>query len=166
MSNPPGGPGPSGAPDPFRPARDRKPTAVELQWRRVWKLLLVYGVSFAAAIAVVGAVVGYFVAGAPGVAGALIGAGMAAVFLGITALTMYVGRTLSLTGLAGALMAGFLFKAVLFLILASQLSKVDGIHGGTLFLTLAVAVIGNAIIDAVVVQRARISYVDPDATHM
>ena len=49
---------------------------------------LVYGGILAVAIAVVGSVVGYIAAGGPGLVSALIGAGLTAILMGLTALSI------------------------------------------------------------------------------
>lgn len=130
------------------------------QWTRVWRNVLVFGTSLAAAIAVIGAGIGWLAAGMPGVWGALIGAAMAAVFLGITALTMTIGRSMTTLGLAGVLMGGFFVKLILFMAAGKLLAGNPDIHGLTLFFTLVAAVIGTAVTDAVIIHKSRIPYVD------
>lgn len=130
------------------------------QWAKVWRNVLLSGSALAILIAVVGAVIGWFAAGTPGVWGALIGAAMAAVFLGVTALTMTVGRNMSTLGLAGVLMGGFFIKLTLFMVIGKLLGGNPNVQGLTLFFTLVAAVIGTAVTDAVIIQKARIPYVD------
>lgn len=130
------------------------------QWARVWRNVLVLGLALAAAIAVVGAVIGWLAADMPGVWGALIGAAMAGVFLSVTALTMFLGRSMSMLGLSGMLMGGFFVKLILFMVVGKLLGGSPDIDGLTLFFTLVAAVIGTAVTDAVTIHKARIPYVD------
>ncbi|MES1169497.1 MAG: hypothetical protein ABUL47_02290, partial [Leifsonia sp.] len=56
----------------------------------VLRLALRYGAIFAAAVAVVAGSIGYLLAGVPGLIGGLLGAALAAVFLGLTAVSMLI----------------------------------------------------------------------------
>lgn len=125
--------------------------------------MLLWGLALVAAVTVLGGLIGWLVSGPPGLTGALVGGVLTAIFLGVSVLTMFLGRNLSLTGIAGALGVGFLFKAFLFMIVISRLAEMDGIDGTIAFFTIVVAVLGTSILDAVLLQKARIPYVDPQA---
>lgn len=120
---------------------------------------LVLGGVFALALAVVGSVVGYLVAGGTGVLSALIGAGMAAVFLGITAFSILLASRYDILAFFGIVMGAWLLKFILFLVLAVALRDQDFIDQTVMFVTLVVGVIGTLVVDMVVVARSRLPYV-------
>lgn len=138
-------------------------TEVENMWQRLWRRMLLWGLLLVAGVTILGSAAGWLVAGGPGVSGALIGGLITAIFLGVSVLTMFLGRKLSLTGIAGALGVGFLFKAFIFMIVISRLARLQGIDGTVTFFTIVAAVLGTSLLDAALLQKARIPYVDPEA---
>jgi hypothetical protein len=130
----------------------------------LFRRILAYGGILAAAIAVVGSVAGFFVAGGTGVASALIGAAMALVFLGITAASILValrvanGQMLS-GAFFGIVMGAWLIKFVIFIVLLLLLKGQPWVQTGVLFLTLVVAIIGTLAVDLIVIARSRLGYV-------
>ena len=120
---------------------------------------LVYGGLFALVLAVAGSIVGYLVAGGVGVVSALIGAVMAAVFLGVTAVSILLASKYDILAFFGIVMGAWLLKFVLFLVLAVVLRDQPWIQSTVLFVTLVVGVIGTLIVDVVVVARSRMPYV-------
>lgn len=130
----------------------------------ILKRILAYGGILAIAIAVVGSVVGFIVAGGVGVVSALIGTVMAVVFLGITAASIVLatrvarGDLLSV-GFFGIVMGAWLLKIVVFIVLIVLLKDQPWINTQILFLTVVVAVIGTLVVDMVVIARSRLPYV-------
>ena len=112
-------------------------------------------------IAVVGVGLGALVAGAPGVWGALAGAALAAVFLGITAGTLLATAGSSTTVAAGALMGGWLLKVIAVMAVLAVLAGVEGYSRGALFLTLVASVLAMLAVDSLVVLRGRLLHVVP-----
>ncbi|GAA2088566.1 hypothetical protein [Brevibacterium salitolerans] len=138
-------------------------TEVQAAWRRVYRSLLVRGSLLVLAILVLGGGAGWLFVGREGLYGGLVGGGIAAVFLLVSFVVVYLGRNLSMQMLAGALGIGFLFKAFLFMILISRLAGAPWLHGTTAFLTIVAAVIATSLLDVLTVARARIPYADPEA---
>lgn len=120
---------------------------------------LIFGALFAVVLGMVGSVVGYFAAGGAGVASALIGAAMAAVFLGITALSILLASRYDILAFFGIVMGAWLLKFVLFMILAFALRDQPWIDATVMFLTLVAGVIGTLVVDVVVVAKSRLPYV-------
>lgn len=120
---------------------------------------LILGVLFAVVLGLVGSVIGYVAAGAAGVASALIGAAMAAVFLGITALSILLASRYDILAFFGIVMGAWLLKFVLFMILAFALRDQPWIDATVMFLTLVAGVIGTLVVDVVVVAKSRLPYV-------
>lgn len=130
----------------------------------IMKLALLYGALAAGVVGVAGGVIGWLVAGMPGLIGALVGTGLAAVFLGLTTVSMLVaGRVTrgdATNPLFFAVVLGTLgVKLVLFLVFAIWLRGQSWLDPGVFAFTAIAAVIGSLIGDAVAFSRARVSYV-------
>ncbi len=125
----------------------------------VLRRALVIGVMFAAVLAVIGAAVGFSVAGRPGLISSLLGAVIAGVFLAITAVSILLASRYDILAFFGIVMGAWLLKFVLFIALAVLLRDQEWIDPAVLFVTLILGVIGTLIIDVVVVAKSRLPYV-------
>jgi hypothetical protein len=130
----------------------------------VYRLALRNGAVVAVVVAIAGSVIGWLVAGQPGLVGALVGAGLAAVFLGLTTISMLIaGRVTKgdpTNPLFFAVVLGTLgVKFLLFLVLAIWLRGQTWIDPGVFAVTAIAAVIGSLIGDALAFSRARVPYV-------
>jgi hypothetical protein len=128
----------------------------------VLKRALLYGGILAAAIAIIGSIIGGLVAGGPGVASALVGTGMAVVFLGITATSILFARKFDIGAFFGIVMGAWLLKFVLFLVLALALKDQPWIQDTVLFITIVVAVVGTLAVDVIVAAKSRVPYVETE----
>lgn len=149
---------PAPRPDDTPKAAAQQPTSTP-----VLRDVLKYGLILAAIIAVVGMVLGGIFAGWVGVTSALIGTVMAAVFLGITALSIlianrFIGSDLFVGLFFGIVLGGWIVKFVLFIVLAILLRDQPWINPTVLFLSLIAGVIGSLVVDMIVVFRSRIPY--------
>jgi hypothetical protein len=129
--------------------------------RPVFRRILVQGAVLAVALAVVGGVVGWFVAGAPGLLSALVGAVMAVVFLALTAVSVLVGLTVSkgqmISGaFFGIVMGTWLLKFILFIVILVVLKDQDWVDVPVLAIAIIVGVVGSLMIDVAAVSRARV----------
>ena len=120
----------------------------------ILKRVLAYGGFLAIAIAVVGSVIGFMVAGAVGLVSALIGTVMAVLFLGITAASIVLATKVAKGDLLsvaffGIVMGAWLLKLVVFIALIVLLKDQPWIQTQVLFLTVVVAVIGTLVVDVV-----------------
>ena len=133
----------------------------------VLKRSLLYGGILAAAILVVGSVVGFLVAGLPGLTSAVIGALLAAVFMGLTAASVLLANRLAPNGtnlgLYFGIIAGVWFlKLAAFLVVALVLHSQPWLNPYLFFGAVVIAVMGSLILDGVALGKTRLSYV-PDA---
>lgn len=108
-----------------------------------------------------GAAVGWLVSGERGVWGALIGAGLAALFLLTT-----VGVMLATTGkpvhyASGGLVFGWIAKMVVLFVVLFVLKGRDFYDPVVLFGVIVVAVLGSTGLEMNAAMRARIPYVEP-----
>lgn len=120
-----------------------------------------YGAIVAVTVGVVAALIAWFVAGGPGLAGALVGALLAAVFLALTALSILIagrvtGGDLGSPGFYGIVLGVWMLKLVLFFVLSLWLRTQDWIDPGSFSFTAIAAVLGSLVADAVALQRSRV----------
>jgi hypothetical protein len=127
-------------------------TGIEQLFARVLKL----GSLLIAVIAVVAGGLGWLLVGQRGLVSALIGAGMALVFVSLTALSVWLGGKLNLGGFFGVVLGGWLLKVVGFLVLVFLLKHATFINGPVLFFTLVASVLGSLGIDSWVFMKARL----------
>lgn len=143
----------------------------------VLSLSLRYGAIVTAVTAVAGAIVGYLVAGMPGLASALIGAVLAAIFMGLTAASVVLANRVApgaaAVGLNFVIIAGtWLVKFVVFIVVVILVSAQPWLRPYLFFAAAIAAVFGSLVADGVALQRTRVPYVgdielpgNPDAVH-
>lgn len=125
---------------------------------------LVYGAMLTVGIAVVGSIIGYLVAGVPGLVSALIGAGLTALFMGFTALSIVIASRVtqdepSSTLFFGIVLGMWLLKFVVFIVILVLLRDQSFIQPLVMFFAILAAVIGSLVVDVVAFLRARVPYV-------
>lgn len=125
---------------------------------------LVYGAILTVTIAVVGSIVGYLVAGSAGLVSALIGAGLTALFMGFTSLSILLAARVtngeaSSTLFFGIVLGVWLLKFVVFIVILVLLRDQPFIEPLVLFFSILVAVIGSLVVDVVAYLGARVPYV-------
>ncbi len=135
---------------------------------QIMQRILLWGGILAAAVAVVGGLVGWFLASGAGVASALVGTALAIVFCMLTAgsillaLKVAKGEMVSVA-FFGIVLGGWLVKFALFIVLVFVLGDQEWLHRGVAFGALVVAVIGSLVIDCVVIASSRQPVIDSDA---
>lgn len=128
---------------------------------RVLRTVLLWSAAATVVLAIVGAVVGYAVAGMPGLWSALSAIVLAAVFLSLTGITILVanrwyGDPLYVPIFFGAVMGGWLVKFVLFIVALLVLRGQDWLHPQVFLIALTVSVVLSLVIDVVVMTKLRI----------
>lgn len=126
----------------------------------IFKRVLTQGSILIAGIAAIGSLVGSLTAGMPGLFSALVGAGMTFVFVSLTALSVWLGGRLGITGFFAVVMGAWILKLVLFIVLVRVLLGVPQINGPVLFFTLIASIFGTLALDAIAVTKARIPIVE------
>lgn len=117
------------------------------------------GFIVASGVALLAAVAGFFFAGWVGVISAVVGAAVAAVFLGITAASILVANRFDIAAFFAIVLGSWLVKFALFLMLAFALRGQTWISAPVLFLTLIAGATGSLVVDVVVVARTRVPHV-------
>lgn len=130
----------------------------------ILKRILLYGGLLAAAIAIVGGMVGFAVAGSEGLTSALIGTAMAFLFLAVTAGSILLANRSTNSDILspaffGIVLGGWLLKFVMFLVLVFVLKDQPWIDNTVLFLSIVAGVVGSLVVDVLVVARSRMPYV-------
>ncbi len=128
--------------------------------KSVMQRVLKLGALLVLVITLVGSGVGFLVAGNPGVLAALAGGLLALLFTGLTALSVLIGSRFGLTGFMGAVLGGWVFKMVLFLVIFSLLSRAEWLTTQArpiVFFTIVAAVLGTLILDSLLIAKARLT---------
>lgn len=129
----------------------------------IFKRILLWGGVLAIAIALIGGVTGYLYAGEPGLISALVGTGMAVVFMGITAASVLIavkaaGEPFNMVVFFGIVMGGWLLKFVAFFVLVIAFKDQPWLNPTVLFLSIVAGVVGSLIVDLIVVAKSRLPY--------
>jgi len=129
----------------------------------IMRSTLVWSLVIEAVLAVVGAGIGYLVAGVDGVWSALLGVLMAAVFFGLTVVTMIVGARIGggqlTTGYFAIVMGGWFVKVILFFVVLLVLRGQPWVVPYVFLVSALAGVLASLIVDLVVFARARVPYV-------
>jgi len=134
---------------------------------QIMQRILLWGAVLAAAVAIIGGVVGWFLAAGAGVASALVGTALAIIFCMLTAgsimlaLKVAKGEMVSVA-FFGIVLGGWLVKFALFIVLVFVLGDQQWLHRGVAFGALVAAVIGSLVIDCVVIAGSRQPVIDSD----
>jgi hypothetical protein len=122
---------------------------------------LKWGGLYCAVVAVVGALIGWLVAGERGLIAAIFAAGMTIVFLGLTAASMIVANRVAKNGMNdpgiffGIVLGTWFLKLIIFFITGIALRGAPWFDPVVFGATVIIAVLGTLVIDLVTVVRSR-----------
>ena len=124
---------------------------------------MVYGAILTIAIAGIGSILGYAVAGVPGLVSALIGSGLTALFMALTALSIVLAARVShneatSTLFFGVVLGVWLLKFIVFIVIMVVLRGQSFIQPVVLFVAILAAVIGSLAVDVLAFVRSRVPY--------
>ena len=127
-------------------------------------LALRYGAILTVAMLLAGGLIGYLVAELPGLVGALVGAGVTAVLMGLTAASFLLAVRVTKgdplhPGFYGIVLGSSALKIVAFLVIMLTLRGVPFIDARVMFVSVIVAVAGSLVVDVLAFARARVPYV-------
>ncbi len=132
-------------------------SAAEGAFRSALRDLLV----FLPVLAVVGSVVGYLVAGLPGVWSALMGAGVVLIFSGTTVVSMLRTTRSDAAAFAGVVLGLWLAKFAAVLVIVIALRPLDFYDKPVFGIVVIIGAVGAIALDMRAVQRARVPYLEP-----
>jgi len=123
-----------------------------------------YGAIVAGAVAIVAGAIGWATSGSPGLLGGLLGALAAAVFVGLTAVSILIAGRVTKGDATSPAFFGIVLgvgaiKIVLFVIAAILLRGVEGLDFVIFFWAVIAATFGSLVADMVAFARTRIPYV-------
>jgi hypothetical protein len=118
-------------------------------------------VIFLGVLAVVAVPVGLLIAGMPGLTAALVGVVVAAIAGVTTPVAMLVGHTRPVEILAAIVAGSWLLKMIVIVVALLVLSGIEGFHRELFAAFVVVGVLGTLAVDVWLLQRARVSYVEP-----
>jgi hypothetical protein len=121
--------------------------------------VLKYTGILAVALAVIGGILGYVLAGSDGLISVLLGTVVAVVFAAVTAISLQIAIKFEIAAFFGIVMGAWLLKMVLFIAAILLLRDQPFINPVALFVALVVAIVGTVVIDAYVVMTSRQGYV-------
>jgi hypothetical protein len=140
----------------------------------ILRATLVWSGVVTAGLAIVAGVTGFLVAGTTGLWSALAGVVLAAVFLGITGLSILIanrwyGDDLYVPIFFGIVLGGWILKFVVFIVALLVLREQPWIDPTVFFLSVVGSILASLIVDVVVLTRMRVPHVsdvtlptDPD----
>lgn len=122
---------------------------------------LVWSAIVTAVLVVLGGVIGFLTAGVSGMSSALVAVLLAAVFLGLTIVSILVanrfyGDPLFVPIFFGAVMGGWILKFVVFLIVLFVLRDQPWLTPMVFFVALVVSIVASLVVDVVVMIRMRV----------
>ncbi len=129
----------------------------------VLRRTLVWSAVATAVLAVIGAAVGFLVAGVPGLWSALVAVLLAAVFLGLTGASILIanrwfGDPLYVPIFFGSVMGAWILKFVLFIVALFLLRGQPWLHPTVFLVALVISVVVALVIDVLVMLRTRIPH--------
>lgn len=129
----------------------------------VLRTTLLWSAVATAALAVIGAVVGYLVGGPEGLWSALIAVMLSAVFLGLTGASIlfanhWYGDPLYVPIFFGSVMGAWLVKFVLLIVVLFAIRDQPWLNQGVFFIALVISVAVSLVIDVLVMTRMRIPH--------
>jgi hypothetical protein len=141
----------------------------------ILRTTLTWGGIVTGILAVVAAVIGYLIAGTPGLWSGLAGVLVAAVFLAITGISILIanrwyGDDLYVPVFFGIVLGGWILKFVVFIVVLLILRGQSWVDPTIFFISVVVSVLASLAVDVVVLMRTRVPHVsdvelptDPDA---
>lgn len=129
----------------------------------VLRTTLLWSAVATAALAVIGAIVGYLVGGPEGLWSALIAVMLSAVFLGLTGASIlfanrWYGDPLYVPIFFGSVMGAWLVKFVLLIVVLFAIRDQPWLNQGVFFIALVISVAVSLVIDVLVMTRMRIPH--------
>lgn len=122
------------------------------------------GIVIAVGVAVLAGGLGWMLRGAPGLLGGLVGAGLAAVFLGLTTVSMLIAGRVT-RGKPGdpvffaIVLGAWVLKLVVFVIAAIVLRGISAVDPYVFFWAIMATVVGSLAADIVALVSTRVPYV-------
>ncbi len=129
---------------------------------RPMRSVLRWGLAAGAAALLLGVVIGYLVAGVPGVWGALLGVGVSVAFFTLTVVVAIVTARLQPQWLGVAVMGSWLVKMAGLVVILAFLRGQDFYSRPVFFATLLLCTFGYLGMEALIVSRTKVLYLETE----
>lgn len=130
----------------------RVPMTAVLRWGSLGSLIAM----------VVAVVVGFLIAGMPGLWGALLGIAIPVAFFSITVIVALVTVRVRPEVFGAAILGSWLIKIVVLIAVLAVLSRADFYDRGIFFAAFVVGTVGYLVTEAIIVVRTRVPYIEPE----
>lgn len=126
-----------------------------------------YGAIATVAVAVLGSIVGFIVDGGAGLVSALLGAGLTALFMGVTTLSIVLAQRVtrdrpSSAAYFGIILGMWVLKFVVFVTVLILAREQQWMNPYVFFVAVVVAVIASLVADVLALKGAQVSHVRVD----
>lgn len=111
---------------------------------------------------VVAVVIGFLIAGMPGLWGALLGIAIPVAFFSITVIVALVTVRVRPEVFGAAILGSWLIKIVVLIAVLAVLSRADFYDRGIFFAAFVVGTVGYLVTEAIIVVRTRVPYIEPE----
>ena len=111
---------------------------------------------------VVAVVIGFLVAGMPGLWGALLGIAIPVAFFSITVIVALITVRVRPEVFGAAILGSWLIKIVVLIAVLAVLSRADFFDRGIFFAAFVVGTVGYLVTEAIIVVRTRVPYIEPE----
>lgn len=130
----------------------------------ILRTTLIWSAVVTVILAIVGAVIGYLVAGTAGLWSALVGILLAALFLAITGASILIanrwyGDPIYVPLFFGIVMGGWILKLVVFIAVMLVLRGQEWLNPVVFFVAVVVSILVSLVIDVIVMLRMRVPHV-------
>lgn len=130
----------------------RVPMTAVLRWGSLGSLIAM----------VVAVVIGFLLAGMPGLWGALLGIAIPVAFFSITVIVALVTVRVRPEVFGAAILGSWLIKIVVLIAVLAVLSRADFYDRGIFFAAFVVGTVGYLVTEAIIVVRTRVPYIEPE----
>lgn len=121
----------------------------------IMRRVLVWSAWLTLAIAVIGGIVGFFIADWSGVWSALVAAGLTLIFTGLTVVSVILAARFDTFMFLAVIMGMWIVKFIAFIAILALVKQLGFTHDWMLWSTMVAAIVGQLAIDVIVVQRSR-----------
>jgi hypothetical protein len=143
--------GPPSAASPAPLPGVRRPMAAVLRWGSLGALVAI----------VLAAVLGWVIAGMPGLWGAILGIAIPVAFFSVTVIVALVTLRVRPEVFGAAILGSWILKIAILIAVLAVLSRADFYSRTAFFIAFVVGTVGYLLTEAIIVVRTRVPYVEP-----
>jgi hypothetical protein len=123
--------------------------------------VLKWGTLGSVVVMVLAAVIGWLIAGMPGLWGGILGVAIPVAFFSITVIVALVTLRVRPGVFGAAILGSWIAKLVLLIVVLAALSRADFYSRGVFFVAFVIGTIGYLVTEAVIVVKTRVPFIEP-----